>query len=75
MTSGVKYIPNNCDNLNGVNGSTNDAENTSFISDHDDSLDCQNQLSRKRKYSIECMYNFVYYTFVDGFIYIVIFDY
>lgn len=62
MTSGVKYISNNCDNLIGVNGSTNDVENTSYNSDHDDSVDSQNQLSRKRKYSTECMllmfYNF-----------------
>jgi len=65
VTSGVKYLPNNCDNLIGVNGSTNDAENTSFNSDHDDSVDGQNQVSRKRKYSTECMlltflHNFVY---------------
>ncbi|XP_025417913.1 helicase domino isoform X3 [Sipha flava] len=53
VTSGVKYIPSNCDNLIGVNGSTNDAENTSYNSDHDDSVDSQNQLSRKRKYSTE----------------------
>lgn len=56
MTSGVNYIPNNCDNLIGVNGSTNDAENTSYNSDHDDSVDSQNQSSRKRKYSTECMF-------------------
>jgi len=53
VTSGVKYLPNNCDNLIGVNGSTNDVENTSFNSDHDDSVDGQNQVSRKRKYSTE----------------------
>lgn len=56
MTSGVNYIPNNCDNLVGVNGSTNDAENTSYNSDHDDSVDNQNQSTRKRKYSTECMF-------------------
>lgn len=56
MTSGVNQIPNNCDNLTGVNGSTNDAENTSYNSDRDGSVDSQNQLSRKRKYSTECMY-------------------
>lgn len=55
MTSGVKYLPNSCDNLIGVNGSTNDGENTNYNSDHDDSVDSQNQLSRKRKYSTECM--------------------
>lgn len=55
MTSGVNCIPNNCDNLIGVNGSTNDAENTSYNSDHDDSVDSQSQSTRKRKYSEECM--------------------
>lgn len=60
MTSGVNFIPSNCDNLVGVNGSTNDAENTSFNSDHDDSLDSQNQSTRKRKYSTECMF-FIFY--------------
>lgn len=58
MTSGVKFLPNNCDNLIGVNGSANGAGNTSY-SDHDDSVDSQTQLSRKRKYSNECM--FYYY--------------
>ncbi|XP_025194830.1 helicase domino isoform X3 [Melanaphis sacchari] len=53
VTSGVNFIPSNCDNLIGVNGSTNDAENTSYNSDHDDSLDNQNQSTRKRKYSTE----------------------
>ncbi|VVC26634.1 Hypothetical protein CINCED_3A009626 [Cinara cedri] len=53
VTSGVKYLPNNCDNLIGVNGSTNNAENTNYNSDHDDSVDSQNQPSRKRKYSSE----------------------
>jgi len=60
VTSGVNFIPSNCDNLVGVNGSTNDAENTSFNSDHDDSLDSQNQSTRKRKYSTECMF-FIFY--------------
>lgn len=55
MTSGIKYLPIKCDNLIGVNGSTNDAENTNYNSDHNDSLDNKNQLSRKRKYSTECM--------------------
>ncbi|XP_027842625.2 helicase domino isoform X2 [Aphis gossypii] len=53
VTSGVNFIPSNCDNLVGVNGSTNDAENASYNSDHDDSLDSQNQSTRKRKYSTE----------------------
>ncbi|XP_060850449.1 helicase domino isoform X3 [Rhopalosiphum padi] len=53
VTSGVNFIPSNCDNLIGVNGSTNDVENTSYNSDHDDSLDSQNQSTRKRKYSTE----------------------
>lgn len=56
MTSGVKYLPNNCDNLLGVNGSTNDAENTNFNSDHDDAVDSKNRLTRKRKHSTECMF-------------------
>lgn len=60
MTSGVKFIPNNCDNLTGVNGSANGAENTSFNSDHDDSVDSQTQVSRKRKYSNECMFCFFF---------------
>ncbi|XP_050430386.1 helicase domino isoform X2 [Adelges cooleyi] len=53
VTTGVKLIPNNCDNPIGVNGSTNDVENTTYTSDNDDSVDCKNQLSRKRKYSTE----------------------
>ncbi|XP_050535331.1 helicase domino isoform X2 [Daktulosphaira vitifoliae] len=53
VTSGIKFIPNNCDNLIGVNGSSHDVENTTYTSDNDDSADSKNRLSRKRKYSAE----------------------